>query len=319
MNSKYLIVISIIFCIAGCTLLPPAVFPTPSVGDPNILNGKTTQASNVLEIDVTATPVPTFTPIPTEIPQPVGHDGTCQAIFHDEFDGSTLDTNKWHPCYWWDNGGCTNAGNDELEWYLPENVRVNEGNLELWAMRQSTSASDGNTYDFTSGMVTTGRSEYETSLPIRFAFKYGYAEIRAKIPTGQGLWPAFWLLPDDHTSLPEIDVMEMFGQEPHQVHMNYHYPSAEGGRKNIGDKWIGEDLSQDWHTFAVDWQPDAIIWYVDGIERWRFDDPNFISDKNMYLIVNLAVGGNYPGNPNDDTPFPSVLEIDYVRVWKCGE
>jgi len=292
----------------GCTLLPTAVFPVPTLDAPNNPD-ETVPSSN------TSTPENTATP--TAIPQPIGQNEACEIIFHDDFSGSELDLEKWHTCYWWDYEGCTNAGNDELEWYMPNNVVVNDGKLELWARRENIKASDGNTYKYSSGMVTTGRSGYETSLPLRFSFTYGYAEMRAKIPIGQGLWPAFWLLPVDHTSIPEIDVMEMFGQEPNQVHMNYHYSIEEGERYNVGETWIGEDLSQDWHTYAVDWQRDKIIWYVDGVERWRFDDQAFISDTYMYMIVNLAVGGNYPGNPDETSPFPSVFEVDYVRVWKC--
>ncbi len=247
---------------------------------------------------------------------PVGQSSDWDLLFSDDFDGESLDTNKWTTCYWWDSDGCTNGSSGELEWYQPDDVLVSNGTLKLCAQKRTISASDGKTYDYTSGMVTTGRNTSDMTAPARFVFQFGYAEIRAKVPSGQGLWPAFWMLPDDNTSRPEIDVMEILGHEPDTAHMHIHYLNSDGSYGSGGSTWTGPDFSADWHTFAVDWQPNAVIWYVDGIERWRYMDTANILTKSMYLLINLAVGGDWPGPPDSSTPFPSYYEIDHVRVWK---
>jgi beta-glucanase (GH16 family) len=245
--------------------------------------------------------------------------GDWDLLFSDDFDGKSLDTSKWTTCYWWDNDGCTIASNNELQWYQPDDVLVSNGILRLRAQERMITASDGNTYDYTSGMITSGRNTSDVSLPTKFVFQFGYAEIRVKIPSGKGLWPAFWMLPDDHSSKPEIDAMEILGHDPNSIHFHVHYLNSDGGRGSSGSSWAGPDFSADWHTFAVDWQPNAIIWYVDGVERWRYTDTAYIPAKPMYLLANLAVGGDWPGAPDASTPFPSYYEIDYVRVWKRGD
>jgi beta-glucanase (GH16 family) len=240
-------------------------------------------------------------------------------VFHDEFNGDHLDTSLWVTCYWWDKDGCTNLGNRELEWYQPGNVIVQNGVLKLEARKESIRASDGRTYPYTSGMVTTGRSVYEQSGRLGFAFQYGYVEVRARIPKGKGLWPAIWLLPTTHESRPEIDIMEVLGHETTVVHMNMHYQRPGGGRGRTAGSWTTWDLSTSWHTYAVEWRPDAVIWYIDGKPRRAVTDTSIIPATPMYLILNLAVGGNWPGAPNDATPFPSSFQIDYVRIWMDKE
>ncbi len=262
-----------------------------------------------------AIPSPTPSTIPLPQPTPVGQSGDWKLLFSDDFEGTSIDTNKWTTCYWWDTDGCTNRGNNELEWYQPDEVLVNDGTLKLRAQGRTITASDGKIYNYTSGMITTGRNTPDTSAPTKFVFQFGYIEIRAKIPNGKGLWPGFWTLPDDHSSKPEIDVMEILGHDPHTIHMNLHYLNSDGSDGSNGHIWIGPDFSADWHTFAVDRQPNSIIWYVDGIERWRYMDAAHLPAKHMYLLANLAVGGDWPGAPDSSTSFPSYYEIDYVRVW----
>jgi beta-glucanase (GH16 family) len=205
--------------------------------------------------------------------------------------------------------------NNELEWYQPDDILVSDGTLKLRAQERTITAWDGTVYDYTSGVITTGRESSDKTLPAKFLFQYGFAEIRARVPKGKGLWPAFWLLPATHESRPEIDVIEILGDEPNIAHMNYHYLNFLGSRIDVGDSWAGPDFSAGWHTFAVDWQPQHIVWYIDGVERWRFTNAAWISAEPMYLIANLAVGGDWPGAPNASTPFPSYFEIDYIRVW----
>jgi beta-glucanase (GH16 family) len=247
---------------------------------------------------------------------PVGQTGNWTMIFHDEFNGTALDTSKWTTCYFnftVGNGCDHNQG--ELELYQPDDVFVSNGTLKLRAERRTNIASNGKTYNYTSGMITTGPTTFN-SKDTRFAFQYGYMEMRAKVPDGTGLWPAFWTLPSDLSWPPEIDVFEILGNAPNVINMHYHYPNATGGDSDSGAHWAGPDFSATWHTYAVDWEPDAITWYVDGIERRSYTDTSHIVSKPMYLIANLAVGGDWPGPPDRTTRFPSYFEIDYVRVWK---
>ena len=254
----------------------------------------------------------------TDFISPVAQDklNEWSLVFSDDFTGTELDESKWTRCYWWDWEGCTNEGNNNLQWYQPDDVYVSDGTLKLRAQIRDAEGTNEQSYKYTSGMVTTGRGSSDLNESPRFAFQYGYAEMRAKVPAGKGLWPAFWLLPITHESKPEIDVMEILGDTPHITRMHYHYLDENGRRTSPGHDWIGPNFAGDWHTYAVSWQPDAIIWYVDNIERWRYTNESTISAEPMYLILNLAVGGNWPGAPNDDTPFPSIYEIDYVRVWQ---
>jgi len=238
-------------------------------------------------------------------------------LFADDFDGASLDESKWNPHYWWrdDEDGCTIAPNNELQWYQPDDVIVADGTLKLRGQQRTVTTCDGEVYNFTSGVVTTGKEAWDHPEPDKFAFLYGYAEARLKMPLGQGLWPAFWLLSCDQEWPPEIDVMEFLGHKPTITHMTYHYLDDEGTHRGSGDWWTGPDFSSDWHTFAIDWRPDAIVWYVDGVERYRFTDATRIPHEPMYLVLNLAIGGDWPGPPNETTPFPSYFEADYVKVW----
>jgi len=238
-------------------------------------------------------------------------------LFSDDFDGTALDQGRWNPHYWWrdDNGGCTIAPNEELEWYQPDDVLVNNGILRIRAQRRAVTNLGGQTYQYTSGVITTGRERWDEPAPDRFAFQYGYAEIRAKVPKGKGLWPAFWLMAADQVWPPEIDVLEILGDQTSAVHMSTHYLNDDGTYGASGGSYIGPDFSVGWHTFAMDWQPNAIIWYVDGVERWRSTNAKYMPTEPMYLTLNLAVGGSWPGSPDSSTPFPSYFEVDYVRAW----
>ncbi|HEY0755184.1 MAG TPA: glycoside hydrolase family 16 protein [Ktedonobacteraceae bacterium] len=249
-------------------------------------------------------------------PLPVGQKGLWTLIFHDEFDGNSLDTSKWTTCYFnfkVGNDDCSHT-QDELQLYQPANVTVGNGLLTLRAQKKLVTAANGHTYHYTSGMITTGPTS-SSSYDTRFSFKYGYIEMRANIPAGRGLWPAFWTLPTDLSWPPEIDVFEILGHEPNIINMHYHYPDATGKHIDTGSSWAGPNFSSGWHTYALNWQPDAITWYVDGVARASYTNASHISDKQMYLLANLAVGGNWPGDPDATTPFPALYQIDYIRVW----
>jgi beta-glucanase (GH16 family) len=250
-------------------------------------------------------------PLDASAASPVGQPAaTWNQIFGDEFDGTSLDTSKWNTCYV--SGNCTNASNGELEWYVPEDVLEGGGVLTLRAERKHVVVSSSKAYDYTSGMIQSGGAN--SSSPAKFSFKYGYMEARAKVPAGQGLWPAFWTLPDDNTWPPEIDVMEILGKDTTTSYGALHWSRNRNGYAQ--GAFHGPDLSQDFHTYGVDWEPYSIVWYVDGAAMYSYTNPSNIPNKPLYLLANLAVGGDWPGLPDATTPFPSEMLIDYMRVWE---
>ena len=254
------------------------------------------------------------TPTPTPFASPT--DDGISVVFAEEFHGDELDRETWHTCFWWAPTTCTIETQGGLGLYTADNVSVADGVLTLRARREQAVGWNGKTYDYTSGAVSTGGSDY--SSPRKkpgFTFRYGYVEARVKVPAGQGLVPAFWLPMADHEWPPEIDIMEILGSEPTRTTMHYHYRRPNGTHANVGDGWRGPDFSADWHTYAVDWQPGSLVWYVDGVERARFTDPA-VTDKQAYLVLNLAVGGTWSGSPDATTPFPADLLVDWVRVYQ---
>jgi beta-glucanase (GH16 family) len=163
-------------------------------------------------------------------------------------------------------------------------------------------------------MVMTGGRKGET--PPGFTFTYGYAEARVRVPNGKGLWPAFWLLPATYESRPEIDAMEILGDSPTVQRMAFHYVAPDGTKADAAATWSGPDFSAGWHTFGVDWEPDAIVWYVDGVERFRYANSSTVTSSPMYVLLDLAVGGDWPGAPDATTVFPAYFDVDYVRIWQ---
>ena len=254
--------------------------------------------------------------------QSTAADAGWRLTFSDEFDGETLDLTKWRTSDFW--GNQTLAGNGEKQCYVPQAVKQSDGQLHLTASRSVTPASacKGAKSDlpFASGMVTTaGCRPYEQSEACKqlkpFAQAYGYFEIRARLPKGKGLWPAFWLVPFDGSWPPEIDIMEMLGHTPSTVYQTYHYLDAKGVRQKAGGSNETHDFSNSSSTFGIDWRPGLLIWYVDGRESFRFSGPG-VTSKEMYVLLNLAVGGYWPGDPDQATPFPSSMVIDYIRVYE---
>jgi len=217
--------------------------------------------------------------------------------FSDDFNGGTLDRKKWEDAY---PGGVRTHGNNEQQYYATDGYEVKGGVLRLRAQRRSRGG-----MPYTSGMVSSFGS---------FSQTYGLFEIRARFPQGKGMWPAFWLLPATGKWPPEIDVLEILGHEPNQVYMTTHWRDAAGKHQSKGFSHTGPDFSDRFHTFAVEWKPGECIWYVDGVERARSTEG--IPAEPMYVIANLAVGGDWPGNPDAKTLFPGVMEVDHVRVYK---
>lgn len=250
-------------------------------------------------------------------PQPASV--TPVVTFVDEFDapaGSPPDGRRWNL----EVGD--NADNRELQYYTDATANAahdGRGNLVITANRENPADHE----------CWYGRCEY-TSARLntsgKFSQTYGRFEVRLKMSAGRGTWPAFWLL-GTTGSWPnggEIDVMENVGSEPSTVHGTVHGPGYVGVRRLSRGHTITGAYADDFHVFAVDWTPEGISWSVDGAvyhqvvpadvrgHRWAFDDP-------FYLILNLAVGGVWPGDPDGDTSFPNTLTVDYVRVTALPE
>jgi len=219
--------------------------------------------------------------------------------FQDEFDGARLDLSKWNPQDPWGK-----VRNRELQAYVKDAFEVRDGILHVKAEKRAAEY-DGATRQYTSGMMTTYR---------KFSQKFGWFEIRCRVPKGNGLWPAFWTLPDSLAWPPEIDVMENLGQDTRTAYFTSHFIGADGrhGSKGSG-KVATPDLSADFHSYAVEWRPEAIVWYFDGVEKFRSDQG--VPQQPMYLLVNLAIGGDWPAPPDETTPWPSSFDVDYVRVY----
>ena len=241
-------------------------------------------------------------------------------VWSDVFDGPSgalVDAGKWV----FDVGG-NGWGNQELEYYTdrPRNASLNgDGALAIQALRETYAGPDGVAREYTSARLKTQG---------RFEQAYGRFEARLKVPRGQGLWPAFWMLGADIGAAGwprcgEIDVMENIGREPSTVHGTIHGPgySGAGGIGSLFTLPGGARVADDFHVFTVEWEAAAIRWYVDGTlyqtrtpadlpagQRWAFDHP-------FFLLLNVAVGGSWPGNPDATTVFPQVMLVDYVRVY----
>jgi beta-glucanase (GH16 family) len=214
-------------------------------------------------------------------------------------------------------------GNQELEYYTarPENVQVEGGNLVMTARKETYTGNDGVTRDYTSARLNTSA---------RFTQTYGRFEARIKIPFGQGMWPAFWMLGNDIGTIGwpgcgEVDIMENIGREPAMVHGTIHGPGYSGGN-GIGSPYslASGRFADDFHIFAVEWEPQQIRFYVDDqlyATRTPADLPTgtkWVYDHPFFVILDLAVGGAWPGSPDSSTSFPQKMLVDYVRVYRKG-
>ena len=253
---------------------------------------------------------PTVPPGAAPLVEPPFPDATL--AFADEFDGTTLDEGRWNRCHWWNDQGCTIVTNDELQWYVPEQVAVADGLLRLTVAERSIVGTNGIAYDYVSGMVSSGPPVYRGDS--KFAFTYGTVEARINAPAGEGHWAALWLLAASSYHLPEIDVVEILGIDPAEMVMSFHPLEGTGDREQVRTRLAPEELDDGWVTLRLDWYPGQIVWWVNGVERFRYEGDN-VPDEPLYVIVNLAEGGT-PGPPSADTPFPSSLLVDYVRVWQ---
>lgn len=220
------------------------------------------------------------------------------------------------PQSWRHDVGATGWGNGELQRYTAStaNARLDgRGHLELVARRVRPGARRGS---FTSARLTTRG---------RFAFRYGTVEMRARLPRGKGLWPAFWMLGDTFPATPwpdcgEIDVMESLGNDPFRAYGTVHGPGSLAEEGVGGKIRTRKALSAGFHRFGARWSPGAVTFTLDGrryatVERSSYPAGQLWAlDRPMYLIVNLAVGGQWPGAPSARTAFPARMAIDWIRV-----
>ena len=267
-------------------------------------------------------------------------------VWRDEFEGDRVDPNKWdfdlgngfydYRHHAWIPGW----GNEELQYYTdaPLNVQVKDSVLCIRAVKEAVHGCG-----YTSARLKTRGRDGRTL----FATTYGRIEFRAKVPWGKGLWPALWMLPVDDryggwAASGEIDLMEIVGEQPHEVLNSLHYGSSFPKRTlhtHVHALPHGSTVA-DWHVYACEWEPGEIRFYVDevhtstesfwwscsrldadgqGQEARNAGDLNpwpAPFDQPFYLLMNVAVGGNFPGKPNADTVFPAELAVDYVRVYE---
>jgi beta-glucanase (GH16 family) len=242
-------------------------------------------------------------------------------LWSDEFDapaGTPIDPTKWKH----DVGG-SGWGNNQLEYDTSRTSNVahdGAGHLVITARRETFTGADGVTRNYTAARINSA-GLFETA--------YGRIEARAQLPAGKGMWPAFWLLGGDigrvgWPSCGEIDVMENVGHEPSVVHGSLHGPGYSGATPMTALFTLsgGRRFADDFHVFSIDWDPASIQWSVDGSvyqtrtpaslptgTRWVFD-------HSFFILLNVAVGGNWPGSPDASTSFPQEMRVDWVRVYK---
>jgi beta-glucanase (GH16 family) len=259
-----------------------------------------------------AAPAPPSTPVAT----------TLTLAWADEFDGragAAVDSTRWT----YDVGG-SGWGNQELEYYQPGAANAaldGDGHLVITARAEAPTA----------GTCWYGACRYTSARLLtkgKFAATYGRFEARLKLPAGQGLWPAFWMLGDniDAVGWPrsgEIDVMENIGKEPSTVHGTMHGPGYSGASGIGGAAGLDRGtVADDFHVYAVEWEPLQIRWYLDD-RVYRTSTPadlptgtQWVYDHPFFLILNVAVGGQWPGSPDATTTFPQRMTVDYVRVYR---
>lgn len=239
-------------------------------------------------------------------------------VWADEFDGAQLNPEIW----FFEEGdgsqyGIPGWGNNEQQYYVPDNAWLDGENLVIEARAERVGA-----FGYTSARINTRD---------RFAFRYGRIEARMRLPGGQGLWPAFWLLPQDNAygtwaASGEIDVMEavnLGGTGGNFIYGTIHYGGEAPANTSSGERTVAPmDAAAEFHTYALEWDESEMRWYIDGVlyavrNSWSSTAADFPApfDQPFYILFNVAVGGNWPGPPNADTVFPVTMEVDYVRVY----
>jgi beta-glucanase (GH16 family) len=266
--------------------MPERLFSKEEMGAPS---------ANMAEQPLAVAPADTAEPL-TAPAADMAKKGGWHLIWNDEFH-SEASLIKWNAQNW------PSEKNGEWQYYLPENIAVRDDSLVILSRRESYK---GRSY--TSGAITTEK---------KFEFTYGKIEIRAKLPKGKGVFPAFWLVNSDEDWLPEIDIMENIGQNPNELYYVVHWKDTKGKQKRDYTKITSKtDFSQDFHLYGLVWEPDRIIWTLDG--KSVFETSKFSPDTPLFLYLNTAIGGNWPGAPDPQDDFPKEMLIDFVRVYQKG-
>jgi beta-glucanase (GH16 family) len=249
--------------------------------------------------------------LPQDKPRASSNPDDWDFVWSDEFDGKEIDPAKWK----YETGG-HGFGNNELQFYTDraDNSFLEGGSLVIQARPEKFQ----------------NRSYSSAKLQSKAAWTYGRFEFRAKLPQGRGLWPAIWMMPSDMKkyggwpSCGEIDILEQLGHEPNRVYGTLHYGNPHGSTGASARLQKGS-LGDEWHEYVLEWYPGELRWFVDG-ELYEVRNDWFTSaagaawpapfDRDFYLQLNLAVGGNWPGAPDASTAWPQALRLDYVRVFK---
>ncbi|HKT37087.1 MAG TPA: family 16 glycosylhydrolase [Ktedonobacterales bacterium] len=241
------------------------------------------------------TPAPTATATPLPIQAPAG----WTLVWHDEFDGSTVDATKWNVVDSAPGGYHNDNLGDGLQAWTPQAVSVQGGMLRFTSSQQNV---DGHSY--ASGALTTQG---------KYSFLYGRVDIRARVPKGDGLWPAIWTLPVRVNSASvatfETDILELLGQDPTTAYIAEHslgYPRSYC-------TYTGPDFSASFHIYSIEWSPGKIVWLVDGAQHCLITVG--VPNEPMYLLMNTYVGGSWPGPPDRTSVFPQYTDFDYVRIY----
>jgi beta-glucanase (GH16 family) len=232
----------------------------------------------------------------------------AQLLFEENFDGSELNENHWNYKL---GDGCPNLcgwGNNERQIYTRKNVSLTDGNLAI------TATKNGTLYE--SGRITTQK---------KVEFQYGTVEVRAKLPQGSGLWPAIWMLGNDIETntwpgCGEIDIMEYVGKAPGVIHTTLHTPDSFGNSVNTKKSTLS-GIENGYHIYKTIWSKESIKFYIDDTLVYNFspeikNEKTWPFDKPFYIILNLAIGGNFGGPAVDDSIFPQTFLIDYIKVFK---
>ena len=248
------------------------------------------------------------------------HTSNWKLIWQDEFNGSNadaVDKSKWTA-----EVGGSGWGNHELEYYTDrlDNAFQSDGSLIIKVQKEHFTGSDNITREYTSARLTTKKA---------FTAVYGKFEARLKLPRGQGIWPAFWMLGNDIDKVRwpkcgEIDIMENIGKEPTTIHGTLHGPGYSGANGPSSSYSLAnkQNFADSFHTFAIEWEPNVVRFYCDGVlykTRTPADLPDgakWVYDHPFFMLLNVAVGGDWPGSPDATTVFPQVMLVDYVRVYQ---
>lgn len=312
---KKYIPILICLSLAGCsTTTTPTTEVAPTETTPII-----SETETVATTEETTEETTTETTVPE-----TSYTGSTEyeLVWADEFDGTELDTSNWNYTQ-----AVPGWVNNELQYYYAseENVFIEDGDLVIQPLK--TIDEDGNVV-YSSGRINTW---------LKQDFLYGRIEARIKVPQGNGFLPAFWMMPTLQTHYGnwpksgEIDIMEVVTNDPTTAYGGIHYGNSH--RQNQGYLTLNDDesdFSEDYHVFTLEWEPGKITWFIDGIEVFTTSDwyckteGGLLTpypapfDQQFNIILNVAVGGDWPGDPDENTPFDSraQMRVDYVRVYQ---